>query len=60
MRFCKGKTLRTPGEGSAAPVFKPEQIMAIIDLACKDPCDLSYKPERELSKQFPFWLLPLI
>lgn len=36
----------------APPTFTPEQIMAIIALACKDPCDFGY----EVSQ----WSLPLL
>ena len=36
----------------APPTFTPEQILAVIDLACKDPCDLGY----EVSQ----WSLPLL
>ena len=36
----------------APPTFTPEQVLAIIDLACKDPCDLGYEASQ--------WSLPLL
>ncbi len=38
------KSLTTTRKRSGAPaVFTPEQVMQIIELACRDPCDFGYE-----------------